>query len=257
MNLAIFASTKGHFGNEHIYKLSVEKLKEQIDLKFFKNKVAHIKASGNGGETAMAEYYRDNGFTPIISIGTWQHFHQSHFVEYAKDLSKVYHDNYFNLGDNYTLHLEDDWMFTPFEKNLQYFLEKAENILEERKDFLSVRFPHHADDNNHYDSKVSEEVCSRVLNLNDLIYSMNPHVLRTRDMSMFAFLVRNNLALCSNIEVLMGNISKNVFKSKYPFAAFFPADIRCRHLGVEKPEEELAIIEKEFKEELDRRVLCT
>lgn len=252
MNLTTFETTKGHYGNENIYKLSLEKLKERIDLNYFKNKVAHIKACGNGGETAMADYYRENGFTPIISLGNFKHFDQSHFVEYAKDVAKIYHDNYHLLDDDYTLLLEGDWLFTPFKNDLKFYLDKAQGILADRKDILTVRFPHHADDNNHYNSTISETVQDHNLNLNDSIYSMNPHVLRTRDLNMISFLVRNNLQNCNNLEVLLGHISKSVFPAKLPFAAFDPSEIRCRHIGVEKPDEELAIIEKEFKEELDR-----
>lgn len=233
ITLVIYATTKGHFGHRDIYKYTVEGLKKQIDLDVFEQKVVHIKNSGEEGLDEMTKFFKDNKFEVVVTDGAWKHFDSTHMSEYLKDI--IYMAQ--GITTEYVLHLEDDWLFDP--KNgepLSYFLERA--ILELRTDqsILSLRFPHHFDDNNHLHGQECDSnlFAHRKLNRNNDLHSFNPNLMRGRDLFLTALIIKGNFdQLSSNCEVGFTQALKSFAVSQLPFAAFLPEEIRVRHLGIE------------------------
>lgn len=113
LNLIFFTSTKGHFGHKDIYKHTLNNLAQKINPSLIPKKVAHIKISPGEENVAteMRAFLYQWGFNNVLeSTADWSH-NQNHGEEYTKDITKTLDFLAQNSPQEYSLWMEDDYVF--------------------------------------------------------------------------------------------------------------------------------------------------
>jgi hypothetical protein len=236
INLVLFTSTKGHFGNKQIYQKTIKDLFNKIDSNSF-FKFAHIKVSPNEEKIAeeMEEFLLSYKFLVDKTSGNWSHSdHQSHAVGYTQDIIKAFYNDKLH-EQQYSLWLEDDWIFNVKQNNLEHYINYATEQLKLNKDLLCFRF-------NHEIHEVNEEA-----NINKDIYyiqtdqstpygstfTFQPNITRTRDTWLAYKFIDQYWEHIKNmhIELQSGWGFKHLTSNKNHFAFFNPTYIDCTHIG--------------------------
>lgn len=242
LNLIVFTSTKGHFDHKEIYKTTIDKLFGQIDPNKFALKVVHIKHSENDPLLPeMVSFFASKGFWIIESKGEWKHFDSSHQEEYLKDIVKVFcHGPISMLSGEYTLWLEDDWVFRPT-KPLEEHFDDAMNLLKSDTEILTARFCYHENEFDRINDLLRKHGLDRQaipfndkFFLNNDLFSFNPNISRTSDLVISAKMVERNFDLVKfHCEMGFSRCILHLSNARYPFAAALPEQIRVEHIGVE------------------------
>ena len=241
LNLIIFSSTKGHFGNRERYLQTVQSLNAQIPIKDFLAAYIHIKVS-SGEETIaneMTKKLEPYGFNIFQSNGNWKHDDNSHQLGYLNDMFSVYMDDAVQEGQ-YSLVMEDDFIVKSYEKDLYYFLNKAVSILEKVSNCTQVRIPRFSNEFERINGlKAKHNINGMAIRNNnepDIFYqndwSNNMFVARTRELRNALLMIRKN----SNVfpfhsEHGVGMAMKYFSVIETPFCCFEPTKIRCGHIG--------------------------
>ena len=228
---ALFTTTKGHFGNDQIYKSTVE----DFDKKFpnITNRIAHIKVceKERGKEDDMKSFLGKYGFKCFVSYADWKHSDVSHYIEHAKDIIKI-----LNLKEvhsmPYMLWLEDDFIFEGKEISEEGAIRDSIKLLEEDKDIVSVRFPRN--------SEVQKKLNCLEYNDKTKVYpwgfTFNPNVSRVRDLYLASIIMEENYlqqARHFHIEAFFSKAIENISKSENPYICWNYEVIQNRHIGVE------------------------
>ena len=143
INLILFTTTKGHFNNREIYKKTLLDLFTKINKNLF-FKFAHIKISPGDEKFAdeMQKFLHSLDFTVDKTVGSSSHNNAiNHGIGYTQDIIKTFYNNKLHKNQ-YSLWLEDDWIFNVKKNNLEYYITYAINELINNKDLLCFRFNH-------------------------------------------------------------------------------------------------------------------
>jgi hypothetical protein len=237
LNLVLFTSTKGHFGNKEIYRRTISDLFSKISPDLFFN-YAHIKVSSN--EEVLAEemelWLKQYNFHVDKTFGNWSHSdHQLHGFEYTKDRIKAYSNALLNKNI-YTLNLEDDWLFNVKTNDLKYYIDFACRKLDRDPHLVQFRF-------NHEIHKIIEEdninegeyyVQTNLSTPYGSTFTFQPSITRTRDNFVAYNLIKIYYEQIKqmHIELQSGWAYKHLSNSEKHFAFFNPKLIDCTHIGV-------------------------
>lgn len=95
LNLCIFTSTAGHFGNFDVYKTTIDHFEKSLggNLDVFNYKIAHIKVRPREEERnrlpEMLDYFKSKNINTLITESEWGRG-MSHQNEYLKDINKLF-----------------------------------------------------------------------------------------------------------------------------------------------------------------------
>jgi len=147
LTVCLYTSAKGHFDRKDIYQKTVNSLFSQIPANSFERLIAHIKVKDydeieNEQGIKMVDWLEEKGFTVLVSYGDWKHGNQSHQSEYINDMKTVTK----NLNSEYILFLEDDWEIKPFERDLEYWIYRATELLKNNASITQVRIPRYTNE---------------------------------------------------------------------------------------------------------------
>ncbi len=229
LTLAVFSSTKGHFG-QSTYKATIESLKRHIDLSQFWARVVHIKWETGHEErlVEMEKYFADNNFVVLKTYGAWKHFDISHIMNHAADLHTLMTSDVVKNSD-YVLWLEDDFVFHPGDRTLE---ERFKEIIETLEMYPNLLFGRVLRE------KIMEEQLGKSVTINHLrgvidVHSFNPHVIRARDAYYLAKCFKQFFNGQTHIERFSTECLRQLSPSTHPFA-YYPFDIfSCEHIGTE------------------------
>jgi hypothetical protein len=235
INLVLFTTTKGHFGNKEIYQKTIEDLFKKINPNLF-FKYAHIKVSPNEEHIAeqMEKILLSFNFLVDKTIGAWSHDKESHAIGYTQDIIKSFSNNRLH-SQPYSLWLEDDWIINVKKYDLEYYINYAIKELNLNKDLLCFRF-------NHEISEVNKDV-----NIDKDIYfiqtdkstpygstfTFQPNIVRTRDAWLAYKFISQYYEHIKNmhIELQSGWGFKHLTSSENHFAFFNQEYVDCTHIG--------------------------
>lgn len=241
LGLCVFTTTKGHYGREGLYKLTIENLKELGVLNKFNYKVVHIKQFGDDSDklNAISEYFLRNGFFIITSKKEKTEKLEEYHNEYQKDITKMFSSGLVNRSE-FSLWLEDDWIIKTKE-NLWDQFQYGCAILKNEKDLLSVRINHEFPTKDKYIA-YNHKIFLQGDNYTQWgpTFTFQPTIVRTRDAYQAYRLINQNSKNIGHlhIELQSGIGFKALSEFKNPFAFFNPKDINAIHIGA-PPFEEL------------------
>ncbi|MEY4371023.1 MAG: hypothetical protein RIQ48_739 [Pseudomonadota bacterium] len=236
INLVLFTSTKGHFGNKQIYQRTIEDLFSKIDPNFF-FKFAHIKVSPNEEKIAeeMQTFLSSLNFLVDKTIGNWSHSdHQSHAIGYTQDIIKSFSNDQLHK-QQFSLWLEDDWLFNIKKNNLEYYINYAVEQLKINKDLLCFRFNHEiheVDENNNINKDIYYLQTDKSTPYGST-FTFQPNITRTRDVWLAYKFISKYWDNIKNmhIELQSGWGLKHLTSNPNHFAFFNPQYIDCIHIG--------------------------
>lgn len=245
ISLAVFTTTKGHYGRTGIYQNTIDSLQSHMSLTYFLKKVANIKTSSGHEaiESDMVKYFTDNAFDVLINKQEWKR-ETSGQVGYLNDIYNVYNSEHIK-NQQYILHLEDDWLFHVREKNLFHHVLSAISILHANSNILQVRFPRFSDEKERIIEfekeknfgKIVKDFDSGKLLTND--FSINPAVYRVRDMiNALGFLYRTQDQLEVHVEHGIGVALQYMTSNPTPFVVLDAQKVRVLHTGTRIGEED-------------------
>lgn len=240
LNLCVFTSSKGHFGRVDIYKQTFNDLFNKIPYQLFSNRYVHIKRSSGQDDVfnEQVNFFKQFKFEILDTYGDWSHF-GNHQVEYSKDIIKMY--DYVNHNSQYSLHLEDDWIFNCYSGlQLHDYFGKCFRYLSLRKDILCVRFPRFIDEPNRLNGLMAKHGMN-VQCVNDnteksfFIHndnlSLNPVIFRTLQIRAAARLMELNPTLQQHVEHQFSKALNWMSKEKYFYSIIDPKEIFISHIG--------------------------
>ncbi len=244
VTVCLFTSTLGHFGLKTRYLETLNSLNSQIPLAEFAARVATIKVSPGeeaiGGE--MEKKLQDCGFKVLKTFGAWSHQQETHQNGYLNSMMQMYLDKDV-LKNPYSLHLEDDFILRPYKFDLQYYIYKAINILEEIPDMVQVRFPRFNNEKDRINGLKQKHnidgIAGAVAGFPEFIasndLSLNPSIVRPRDMKdALILMAKNGKSFPQHSEMGLSLALKYFTFLNIPFAFFDPELIRCGHIGCEE-----------------------
>lgn len=146
ITLALFTSTKGHFGCRDLYKATLTHWDRQIPLGLFGARVAHVKVTP-GDEEIAAEMMADltaRGFRVLQTVADW-HRGLSHGASYLSDMVTVSKERA-TYTQPYFLLVEDDSPVVVHDGNLEDLLLKSCAMLETDHEMVTARVMRRGDD---------------------------------------------------------------------------------------------------------------
>lgn len=234
LGLCVFTTTKGHYGRDDLYKLTIENLKDLGVLDKFNYKVVHIKQFGNDTDKVniLTEYFTSNGFFVITSTKEKTEKLEEYHNEYQKDITKMFSNGLVNRSE-FSLWLEDDWVIKTKE-NLWNEFQYACEILKNEKDLLSVRINHEEPTEDKY-IKYNHKINLQGDNYTQWgpTFTFQPTIVRTRDAyQAYRIINQHNKNIGHlHIELQSGIGFKVLSEFKNPFAFFKPSIIKAYHIG--------------------------
>ena len=111
LTIALFSTTKGHYGKTTLYQDTVNRLNSLIPLNLFSRRVVHIKREVGPDHdfiyNEMVLFFTKFNFTILETFGAWKHYDGSHYNEHAKDIYTLM-SNKVTQSSEYILWIEDD-----------------------------------------------------------------------------------------------------------------------------------------------------
>ena len=231
----LYATTQGHWKVRDRYRATVESFQSQIQPRSDPCYVASIKQSPGDAEfcNGMADWLSDRGFTISAQEGEFSHGHESHQLEYLRDMLRI---NHF-VHTEYVLHMEDDWVLKPHnDQSLSLYIDMAIKLLRDNPDIMQVRVPRFSDEPTRINGlRAKHGINTRAECMDNYFWrsgdwSNNPYVARTRDIRAALTFVKNS-NLPKHSEHGMSVAMKMIGWCELPFAFFDPSIIRCGHIG--------------------------
>jgi hypothetical protein len=251
INLAVFDTSKGHWGRTDIYRRAISDLATKLPLNHFQNRLVHIKV-GDGEERVLAEqidFYKPLGFQIVTTKGQWSHGNVNHQVEYCRDLVNVY-GLHSLMSTPFTLHLESDWGWSSNGELIDHVV-SAMSYLNFDHQCLGVRFPRFLNEverlgklkeKHNLDVTVEAESCvpysGKFYRHNDNL-SLNPTIFRTRDLWTATRILKMHFdQLSSHSEMGFTKAFTFLADGAKPWAIFDPKNVSVLHWGTKEGEED-------------------
>lgn len=236
LNLALFTTTKGHFGRTDIYKRTVRSLKSKVDFNCFSGRFVHIKKSKKDNVGEMMDWLNSEGFHCLVSEGDWSHANLSHQHEYLKDIFTVFHNSDVNLCP-YTLWLEDDFVFVDGLMSVQSALGYGVDFLKRNPETLAFRFVREGDADIKQRTQ-AQQINPRLFGQRRE-FSFNPVIVRTRDAMLTMKIVNKNLRyLSQHCEMAYTQVSQYFSDAEHSFVCLEPNNVFVKHIGVPAGQED-------------------
>lgn len=238
LTLALFTSTRGHFGRD-TYQDTVNDLLRQLPTGW---EALHANVKWEPGEETkrdeMKAWLEARGFTVTTPCKQWKHHDATHQEGYLEDIGLVMEQ----IKTPYYLHLEDD-MWLRSEEPLERHLAEAIEILSEYPNCTQVRFARWANEADRIkglrakhgiDAKIAVDAHGDMSH-ND--WSNNPFIARARDVNAAVRFVFSS-DVPRHSEHGLGAMMRLLGHADVPFFTPSPAKIRCRHMGTLPGEED-------------------
>ena len=171
--------------------------------------------------------------------GTQENNDNSHQIGYLQSMANIYTRDDVNQIQ-YSLVSEDDFYIKTYNKDLEYFLNKAVNILQNNSNIMQIRIPrfsnefdriNHLKEKHGIDTRAIESKEDNEIFLHG-DWSNNPFIARTRDLrNAILLIIKNEQVLGCHSEHSMGKAMKYFSLSDTPFVCFKPDLIRIGHRG--------------------------
>ena len=237
----LFASTKGHWGRQDRYRLTVENMLSQVPENVWSKLIAHIKISPNEENIfeEMKKYLEEHKFEVIGTLGDWRHGENSHQSQYLEDMTKVTE----LIKTNFMFFAEDDFLIKCDDKDLLYWLNFAQKLLIENPNILQIRIPRFGNEFARINLlKKKHNIDTRAVWIDDNYFrhsdfSNNPHLVRTRDFRAALTLVQLG-AFEKHSEHGLGKALKLFGHCELPLVCINPSKIHCAHIGTLPNEED-------------------
>jgi len=240
LTLALFTSTRGHFGRD-TYQTTVNDWLRQLPGHSWEALRANIKwePDQEAKRDEMKAWLEARGFEVTTPCQAWKHHDASHQEGYLRDMALVVGE----IATPYYLSLEDD-MLLRADEPIEKYLAEAIELLEDNPALVQVRFARWANEQDRIqglrakhgiDAKVFPDAHGNMTH-ND--WSNNPFIARARDVNAaLRFLFVSNLPRHS--EHGLGAVMKIIGHPEQPFYTPAPACVYCRHIGTLPGEEDV------------------
>jgi hypothetical protein len=238
--IALYTSTKGHFGYKDCYKHTVERMLKEIPLFDSYCKVAHIKYSEEDGEDQLVEmetFLNKHGFNVLITKGDWSHNKGSHAQEYYKDMLNVFCSTWVR-SKKYTFVCEDDELLN-FRGSFCKSVAAAISFLEKDRNALCVKVNRDTET----DLSKATEVFDNLIYRQDKDYTpwgptftFQPTIVRSSEWMHSLRIINKNLHLLDRVhcELMSGEVFKEFSDYALPFFFFNPNKINTKHIGLKQ-----------------------
>ena len=236
----LYATTQGHWKIRDRYRATVESFQSQVLPHHGPCYLASIKESPGDDCGVMAGWLLDRGFTVSAQQGSFTHGHESHQLEYLRDVERL------NplIKTEFLYHSEDDWIARPHDgQSLSLYIDMAIKLLRDRPEIMQVRIPRFSDEPTRINRLLAKHgINTRAERMDDYFWrsgdwSNNPYVSRTRDIRAALTFVKNS-NLPKHSEHGLGRAMAALGWCELPFAFFDPSIIRCGHIGTPVGEED-------------------
>lgn len=232
ITLALFTSTRGHFGRD-TYQTTVNDWLRQVPATDWSELRANIKwePGQEAKRDEMKMWLVSRGFVVTTPCMAWKHHDDSHQEGYLRDIALVTSE----ITTPYYLHLEDD-MLLRADRPIERYLADAVAKLEQFPSTLQIRFARWANEaeriaglkaKHGIDAKLEVQP-NGDLSHND--WSNNPFIARTRDVRAAVYFLFGT-ALPKHSEHGLGTMMRFLGHDTYPFHTPSPAKVYCRHIG--------------------------
>lgn len=231
----LYTTTQGHWKIRDRYRATVESFQSQVLSHADPYYIASIKESPGDRETTlnMIEWLTEKGFNVDAAVGEFSHGHESHQIEYLKDMERLNPA----ITTEYVLHMEDDWLFKTYtNQSISFYIDMAIKLLRDRPEIMQVRIPRFSDEPARINRLLAKHgINTRAERMDDCFWtsgdwSNNPYVARTRDIRAALTFVKNS-NLPKHSEHGLGRAMAALGWCELPFAFFDPSIIRCGHIG--------------------------
>ena len=231
----LYTTTQGHWKRRDRYQVTVKSFQTQTQWGPQPSYVASLKQSPGDESIAadMGKWLFDRKFTTSVAEGSFSHGHESHQVEYLRDMERL---NPF-VTTEHLFHSEDDWVIGGFKGPfLNLYIDMAIKLLRDRPEIMQVRIPRFSDEPARINGlRAKHGIDTRAERMDDHFWrsgdwSNNPYVARTRDVRAALTFVKNS-NLPKHSEHGMSVAMKMIGWCELPFAFFDPSIIRCDHIG--------------------------
>jgi len=241
ISLALYLSTKGHFGYKDCYKKTIDRFEKVIGGDFFDSmyKLAHIKVSPQDEKLflEMKEFlYVNYNFTVLHSVADWSHNDVSHSVEYYKDKLKVYSHPKLHQTP-FSIFFEDDWLLSCYGSDL---LKQGVEFLEENLDCLCVRINNNCEKFEAFQYLDTDNPNIKLQSLSSTkwgpTFTFQPTIVRTKEWYHALRWINKDQELIkrTHCELISGHVMKNFSDSNTPFAYFDNEFASVEHIGEEE-----------------------
>jgi hypothetical protein len=240
LNLIWFQTTKGHFGRKDLYLKTFNNLVKHIDLDKFDYKVFSLKVFKNDSEESALILENFKGFNykfvwenldpRINDESSYKDYGYYLLTNYLWDISHCYLKLKDSAHSKYCYLVEDDSPEIIYSNNLEFYLSKAIEKLEENPSIFSVHFKREGD--------ILENNTNRSLFLPDNHdYNFQNQVFRTEDMIKVAEKIKENYRDLSDIHTERAvRTAIYMVNPNYKFISFNPSFVHSIHIGIEQPE---------------------
>lgn len=237
LSIALYTSTKGHFGYKDCYKHTIRGMEEFFEDSFEDLfKIAHVKISPNEIDLfpSMKEYLEEKGFLVLSTQADWSHNDISHAVEYYKDQLKVYSFPKFHLTP-FSIAFEDDWIVKG-----ENIINQGITFLEDNLEILCVRINRDIQkfSNFEYLNTYHKNIKLQSLSATKWgpTFTFQPTIVRTKEWYHALRIINQNQDLLrqTHCELISGHFMKLFSDLKTPFAFFDSGIISVEHIGEEE-----------------------
>jgi len=206
LTLCVYAVSHGHWEKKDCYLKTIQDL-DGHNVNFF-DKIAHIKIRPGEEQfaTEMEKDFIKFGYRVLKTVSPWRRWHFSHHTNQLQDIFTIFKE----IKTDYIFHVEDDWVIRPLkDQNLEFYLQKSIELLQNNSDVIQVRIPRQIDELPHF--KSMEKVDGNWKKQNE-IFSLNPHVISYKDLRQ----ILNNVM--ANQEVIIDMFEKGMLNVELLFA---------------------------------------
>lgn len=245
--VAFFTNTKGHFGNQHLWKKTWNSFYHNIFSYTNIKPIINVVLDDKGDDVLkdMIDFFSIYNIRDIhIRKANWKHHDPSFHTGYATDFLNVY-SKVIELDCDFCLHLEDDWIIDPKSYDHENILafNEALDYIKNNKSCLQIKFCREDDErgrilnlpeNLSWKKKINDRT-NKIFETSDL-FSFNPHINRPRDI----FLAINKAISCwssesllqQNFEMGFTELIRDMTNSETPFAVMKKEYLPIEHIGV-------------------------
>lgn len=238
----LYTTTQGHWKRRDRYQKTVNNFQHQVQSHADPYYVASIKQSPGDTEfcNEMTDWLSDRGFTVSAQEGAFSHGHESHQLEYLRDVERLNS----LIKTEFLYHSEDDWLARPHDdQSISLYIDMAIKLLRDRSEIMQVRIPRFTNEPDRINGLLAKHgINTRAERMDDYFWrsgdwSNNPYVARTRDVRAALTFVKNS-NLPKHSEHGLGRAMAALGWCELPFAFFDPSVIRCGHIGTPVGEED-------------------
>lgn len=250
-NLIFFLTSIGHWGNDQIYKYTLNSVRNQIDINKFKNRIVSLKLF-NDNQEKCKEILSDFGdfnhqfvwSNPDPKINSNSSYGAGHpyylLTNYLHDIAAAYLklEQEGNYG-KYTYLVEDDSPVILAQNNLEFYINEGIKKLEEEPNLFSVHIMREGNlknSPNYLKEQSKYELEDNNLYVKDRFnnYNFQNQIMRTDLMIKVAHKIKENYNQLFQVHTESAvRAAINMVDSEYKICYFNPRMVHSNHIGIQ------------------------